>query len=113
MAKHGWPEFVARQTLEAIIARLGLSVRSINSKVNPLITDAPVFCRALGIEVQAGALIGTVDETEVVCVEGQRFSFTMTGRIHREGVRAGSSCLTHRGAAVNFRCCNYCGMTEE
>ena len=85
VADHGWPEFVARQTLEAMVARLSLSVRSINSSVTPLVCDEAVFCRALGAEVQQGALIGTVDKTELVTVEGPVFSFTMEGRIHREG----------------------------
>ena len=62
VAERGWPEFVARQTLEAMIVRLGLSIRSINSKVSPLITEAPVFCRVLGIEMQPGKLIGTVGQ---------------------------------------------------
>jgi hypothetical protein len=85
VADHGWPEFVARQTLEAMISRLGLSIGSINSTVTPLIVVEPVYCRALGFEVPPGALIGTVDRTEVASVEGPSFSFTMEGRIHRKG----------------------------
>ena len=85
VADHGWPEFVARQTLEAIIARLGMSIKSINSSVTPIVAEDPIFCRALGSEVCQGALIGTVDKTEVATVDGPSFSFTMEGRIHREG----------------------------
>ena len=85
VAEHGWPGFVVRQTLEAMIARLGFSIKSVKSSVEPLVAKAPVFCRVLGLEVPQGALIGTVDKTNVTSVNGPVFSFTMEGRIHREG----------------------------
>lgn len=85
VAENGWPEFVARQTLEAMIARLGLSVDRISSSVTPLVADVAVDCRALKTRVAVGSLIGTVDTTTVTTSEGPSFEFGMEGRIHRNG----------------------------
>jgi hypothetical protein len=85
VSANGWPEFVARQTLEAMTARLGLSVKKINSTVTPVVTETPITCRVLGKQVAAEELIGTIDTTEVVTVEGPCFEFRMEGRIHWEG----------------------------
>lgn len=81
----GWPEFVARQTLEALVARLGLTVQSISSDVSAVIADAWMQCRSLAINVPPGAMIGTVDRTVLSTQEGPRFEFTMEGRIYRDG----------------------------
>lgn len=85
VAENGWPEFVTRQTLEAMVARLALSVAKVSSTVEPIIADVPVSCRALGTEVAAGSLIGTVDTTTLTTSEGPQFEFRMEGRIHRDG----------------------------
>ncbi len=85
VAEDGWPEFVARQTLEAMVSRLDLSVAIISSTVLPIVADAPVACRALGTEVAVGSLIGTIDTTTVTTVERPQFEFRMEGRIHQEG----------------------------
>lgn len=85
VAENGWPEFVARQTLEAMVARLGLSVAKFRSTVEPIIADVPVSCCALGAEVAVGSLVGTVDTTTVTTWEGPQFEFRMEGRIHLDG----------------------------
>lgn len=83
VAEDGWPEFVARQTLEAMVSRLGLSVAIISSTILPIVADAPGACRALGTEVAVGSLIGTIDTTTVTTVERPQFEFRMEGRIHQ------------------------------
>ena len=85
VAEQGWPEFVARQNLEALVAGLGLSVASISSQVSPILADEPTFCESLNRMVQPGQMLGTVDTTDVETKEGPRFKFAMEGRVYREG----------------------------
>lgn len=81
----GWPEFVARQTLEALVTRLGLTVKSIASDVAAVTFDAPIQSRSLRKEIPAGNMVGTIDRTIVTTLEGPHFEFTMEGRVYREG----------------------------
>lgn len=85
VATHGWPEFVARQTLEALLADLNLSVSAVSSQVTPVLADEPTLCRSLNRTVPTGHLHGTVDTTEVETKEGPRFRFSMEGRVYKEG----------------------------
>jgi len=110
VAEHGWPEFVARQVLEAMAARLGLTVASRRSRVAPATLPEPVLCRALGREVPAGCIVGVVDETELTTIEGPVLSFAMEGRIHRPGETdlnewsvVGDPALSLRNDAVPYR----------
>lgn len=84
VAEHGWPEFVARQTLEALVAQLGLSVATMSSQVEPVVSDEPTLCRSLDRIIPAGHLLGTVDTSEIQTVEGPQFKFAMEGRVYRE-----------------------------
>ena len=81
----GWPEFVARQTLEALVARLGLKVASIASDVTAVTSSEQIHCRSLNTEVPPGHVIGTIDRTVVTTREGPQFEFAMEGRIYRDG----------------------------
>ncbi len=85
VASKGWPEFVARQTLEAMVASLGLTVKSIKSDVEPVLANSPVLCRSLGHEIQPGHLIGTIDWTEIATEEGPQFALEMKGCVYGEG----------------------------
>ncbi len=85
VADHGWPEFVARQTLEALIAELKFTVSTISSQVAPVLADEPTLCHSLKCTVPAGHLLGIVDTTEIETIEGPRFTFAMEGRVYREG----------------------------
>ena len=85
VADHGWPEFVARNTLEALISRLGLSVKSIDSGVKPVVADESTTCQCLGIVISPGSLLGTVDTTLIETEEGPKFTFSMEGRVYRPG----------------------------
>lgn len=81
----GWPKFVARQTLEALVAKLGLTVKSVSSNVAPLIMDEPLQCRSLGVDIPTGSIVGTTDQTVVKNHQGPRFEFAMEGRVYRDG----------------------------
>ncbi|WP_050930163.1 hypothetical protein [Aestuariivita boseongensis] len=85
VASSGWPEFVARQVLEALVARLGLKIGSMESDVTPVLADEQVHCRSLAAEIPKGHVIGTIDRTAVTTQEGPSFEFAMEGRIYREG----------------------------
>ena len=85
LAEQGWPEFVARQTLEALVAKLSLTVLDITSTVTPVVADEAVKSHSLGRWVPAGCLLGTVDTTEIRTAEGPTFRFAMEGRVYRDG----------------------------
>jgi 4-hydroxy-tetrahydrodipicolinate reductase len=85
LADHGWPDFVARATLEALVAGLDLSVTAVSSQVTPVLADTPMRCRSLDLMVTPGHLLGIVDSTEVETEEGLRFRFAMEGRVYRDG----------------------------
>lgn len=85
VATHGWPEFVARQTLEAMAAQVGLTPKTIRSAVEPVTSEEVVHCQSLGADIEPGSLIGTIDLTELITQEGPRFEFTMEGRVLVEG----------------------------
>ena len=85
VASSGWPEFVVRQTLEALVARLGLTVKNIASDVTAVTLEEPIQSRSLKAEIPAGHMVGTIDHTIVSTEEGPQFEFTMEGRAYREG----------------------------
>lgn len=87
VATSGWPEFGARQTLEALVSRLGLTVRKISSDVRPVTSERSVHCRCLGSDIPPGSMIGTIDRTAVSTEEGPLFEFTMEGRVYRNDER--------------------------
>jgi len=81
----GWPEFVARQTLEALVSRLGLTVSAISSDVTAVTSEDPVYSKSLNAEIPPGAMVGTLDRTHISTEEGPEFSFAMEGRVYRDG----------------------------
>lgn len=85
VASSGWSEFVARQTLEALVARLKLTVETIASDVTAVALQAPIQSRSLNAEIPPGNMVGTIDRTVVSTKEGPKFEFTMEGRVYRDG----------------------------
>ena len=84
VAEHGWPDFVARATLEALVAELELSVAAVSSTVAPVLAEETTPCRSIGRAVPPGHLLGVIDATTIETLEGPRFAFSMEGRIYRE-----------------------------
>lgn len=82
---HGWPEFVARQTFEAMASRLGMTVRSITSDVEPVVAAEITRCSSLGVEIEQGQVIGTIDRTRLTTEDGPEFEFRMEGRVYGPG----------------------------
>ena len=85
VASAGWPEFVARQTPEAMVASLGLTVSAISSDVSAVTLDEPIHSTSLNTDIPAGAMIGTIDRTRISTNEGPELSFAMEGRVYCPG----------------------------
>jgi 4-hydroxy-tetrahydrodipicolinate reductase len=84
VTEEGWPDFVARATLEALVAELGLTVAAVTSSVEPVLAEGDTPSRALG-RIPAGHVMGVVDATTIETGEGPTFTFEMAGRVYREG----------------------------
>jgi 4-hydroxy-tetrahydrodipicolinate reductase len=85
IAEHGWPDFVARATLEALVHELGLTTGRVSCTVAPVLAETDTPSRGLGRVVPAGHVLGVKDATTIETEEGPRFRFTMDGRVYREG----------------------------
>ncbi len=93
--KHGWPDFVARANLEALIADCGLTPSVVSSFVEPVpaVRDTP--STSLGGIVRAGRMLGIVDSTTITTVEGPSFTFEMAGRVYDAGESDTNEWLIH------------------
>ncbi len=83
--EHGWSDFVARATLEALAASAGLTPGDAHPSVTPVVAEADVWSRSLGTEIPAGRLLGVVDTVVLDTLEGPTLSFEMAGRVYAEG----------------------------
>jgi 4-hydroxy-tetrahydrodipicolinate reductase len=81
----GWPDFVVRATLEALIAELELTPAQVTPGVTPVLAQVDRPCRALGRVIPAGRVVGVVDSVTIATEEGPTFSFEMGGRIYEAG----------------------------
>ncbi|MEK6217119.1 MAG: hypothetical protein N2B03_07875 [Boseongicola sp.] len=110
VSEHGWPEFVARQNLEAIVSELGLTVAKVTSDVAPVVATESVRCESLNLLVQPGEMIGTMDKTRVETNEGPTFELSMQGYIYsaidtdtNEWIVAGEPELHLTNSRANYR----------
>jgi 4-hydroxy-tetrahydrodipicolinate reductase len=85
VAAHGWPDFVARATLEALVAELELTPATISSSVAPVVADEDRWSGSLGGTIPRGHLLGVVDATTIETCEGPSFTFRMEGRVYADG----------------------------
>lgn len=85
LATEGWPDFVVRSTLEALVADCGLTVARLTPAVAPVLAQADTWSRSLGATIPAGRLLGVVDGVRLETEEGPSFSFEMAGRVYGEG----------------------------
>lgn len=81
---HGWPDFVSRATLEALIADVGLTPRAVRPSVAPVLAESPTRSRSLGRTIAPGLLLGVVDSVTIETEEGPAFTFEMAGRVYEE-----------------------------
>jgi hypothetical protein len=85
VAEHGWPDFVVRSTLEALVADVGLTVESVETSVVPVLAEADTPSRGLGAVIPQGRVLGVVDRATIATREGPKFGFDMAGSVYREG----------------------------
>lgn len=95
VAEHGWPDFVARANLEALIADCGLTPAGVSSSVEPVAAEVDTPSTSLGGLVRAGRMLGIVDSTTIATVEGPTFTFEMAGRVYGEGESDTNEWLIH------------------
>ncbi len=85
LAEHGRPSFVVENTLDALLADLGLTKKCSISSVVPVIAEADTPSKSLGRTIEAGRLLGLVDSATVETEQGTRFTFEMEGRVYGPG----------------------------
>jgi hypothetical protein len=85
LKRNGWPSFVVRNTVDALVADAGLSPAQVETSVRPVLAVADTPSRTLGGVIAAGRLLGVVDEVTVATQEGPSFTFEQTGAVYVEG----------------------------
>jgi 2,4-diaminopentanoate dehydrogenase len=105
VAQEGWPPFVVRNVLDALLADLGLTAERVESRVDPVVARVPTSSVALGSTVPAGRMLGLVDSVSIDTREGPRLEFGMDGRVVAEG-EADSNEWIVRGEPTEMRLVN-------
>ena len=85
VASHGWPSFVVRNTVDALVADAGLTQSDVHTSVTPVIAEARVQSRALGRPIQPGSLLGVTDTATITTEQGPSFTFQQTGCVYTAG----------------------------
>jgi hypothetical protein len=85
VAEHGWPSFVVRNTVDALVADAGLTPGEVKTAVTPVIASEPTPSRALGRVIKPGSLLGVTDTATITAQEGPSFTFEQTGCVYSPG----------------------------
>jgi 4-hydroxy-tetrahydrodipicolinate reductase len=85
VAEHGWPSFVVRNTVDALVADAGLTPGEVRSSVTPVLAVEPIQSRALGQPIRRGCLLGVTDTATITTEEGPVFEFQQTGCVYGSG----------------------------
>jgi hypothetical protein len=83
--EHGWPDFVVRSNLEALVASAGLTTGSVSASVRPVVAPSDIWSHGLGRIIASGRLLGVVDSATIETREGPVFAFEMAGCVYPEG----------------------------
>ncbi len=79
------PPSFGRNTLGALIADSGLTIRAMETTTRPELAEIDMHSMSLDEDVPAGHVIGFTDVDTISTAEGLTFKFEMTGRIYRKG----------------------------
>lgn len=82
LAEHGWPPFVVRNALDALLADIGLTAEHVQTSVRPVIAAAKTPSRSLGAVIPEGCLLGVLDTVTITAREGPSFTFEQTGCVY-------------------------------
>lgn len=85
VARDGWPPFVVRNTLDAIVADAGLTAEGVQTSVQPVLAEVETPSRSLGRAVAPGQLLGVIDTATLTTLEGPTFTFEQTGCVYGPG----------------------------
>jgi 4-hydroxy-tetrahydrodipicolinate reductase len=85
VAIHGWPSFVVRNTVDALVADAGLTPEAVETSVVPVIAARDTWSAALGRVIEAGSLLGVTDTATISSSEGPSFTFEQTGCVYGPG----------------------------
>jgi 4-hydroxy-tetrahydrodipicolinate reductase len=85
VASEGWPSFVVRNTLDALLADAGLTAAEVETSVRPVLAPADTSSRSLGRVIAAGHLLGVTDSATIRSSEGPSFTFEQTGCVYGPG----------------------------
>jgi len=85
LAEHGWPDFVVRSTLEALIADVFLTPAKVVPSVTPVLAERDTWSQSLASTVRPGHILGVVDAVTIETEEGPAFTFEMAGRVYDAG----------------------------
>jgi hypothetical protein len=85
VAAHGWPSFVVRNTVDALVADAGLTADGVSTSVRPVLADTDTASSSLGRVIAAGDVLGVVDTVTITSREGPSFTFEQTGCVYGPG----------------------------
>jgi hypothetical protein len=83
--RNGWPSFVVRNTVDALVADAGLTPAKVTTSVQPVLASRPTPSRSLGREIAPGRLLGVTDTATITTREGPSFTFEQTGCVYGPG----------------------------
>jgi 4-hydroxy-tetrahydrodipicolinate reductase len=101
--RHGWPSFVVRNTVDALIADAGLTPGEVEATVTPVIAEAPTPSRVLGRTIEPGSLLGVTDAVTIATQEGPSFSFEQTGCVYGPGLSDLNEWIAHGEPELRLR----------
>jgi 4-hydroxy-tetrahydrodipicolinate reductase len=85
VAREGWPSFVVRNTVDALVADAGLTAARVETSVEPVLASSETPSRSLGRKIVPGSLLGVTDTATITTHEGPSFTFEQTGCVYRTG----------------------------
>jgi 4-hydroxy-tetrahydrodipicolinate reductase len=83
--REGWPSFVVRNTVDALVADAGLTAAQVQTSVQPVVASAATRSRTLRREIVPGRLLGVTDTATIITREGPSFTFEQTGCVYGPG----------------------------
>lgn len=79
------PPTFGRTSLHVLAAMAGLEIVDSTTMSRPDFAHAPLYCKALDVEIPVGQVIGFTDVDEVTTRQGITLRLEMTGKVYAEG----------------------------
>lgn len=85
VAENGWSSFVVENSLEALVADIGLTIEDVALSVDPYVAGEDRPSETLAATIPAGRVLGVVDRARIATQEGPSFTFEMAGYVYAPG----------------------------